>query len=58
MRFLTTQKIKQFLKLVKVRKPTLTNLIVNIIQNPNIKILVKKHFLYDPNINKLLLFLP
>lgn len=58
MKFLSTSKIKQFLKSVKLRKPTLTKLIANAIQKLNMKILVKKHFQCDLNIDKLLLFLP
>ncbi|AOC95183.1 hypothetical protein BB050_02067 [Flavobacterium anhuiense] len=58
MNFFSTPKIKQFLKSVKLRKPTLTKLIANAIQKLNMKILVKKHFQCDLKIDKLLLFLP
>jgi len=51
-------KFKQFLKRVKVRKTTLTNLIFNTIQKLNIKFSQKKHSQYDGNIDKLTLFLP
>ncbi len=49
--------IKQFLKHVNVRKLTLTNLIVNVIQKLNVYFTEKKHAKNEPNINKLTLFL-
>ncbi len=49
--------LKQFLKRVKLRKTTLTNLIINVIEKINVKINRKKHHKNEPNINKLTLFL-
>ncbi|MNQ81909.1 hypothetical protein D3C85_969470 [compost metagenome] len=50
--------LKQFLKRVNLRKTSLTNLIFNAIEKLNVYFTEKKHSKNEPNINKLLLFLP
>ncbi|MNE62968.1 hypothetical protein D3C80_1582890 [compost metagenome] len=50
--------LKQFLKRVNLRKTSLTNLIFNTIEKLNVYFTEKKHSKNEPNINKLLLFLP
>jgi hypothetical protein len=50
-------KVEQFLKCVKLRKTSLTNLIINTIQKLNVNFTEKKHHKNEPNINKLTLFL-
>jgi len=50
--------LKQFLKRVNLRKTSLTNLIFNAIEKLNVYFTEKKHSENEPNINKLLLFLP
>lgn len=50
--------LKQFLKHENLRKTSLTNLIFNVIEKLNVYFTEKKHSKNEPNINKLLLFLP
>lgn len=50
--------LKQFLKHVNLRKTSPTNLIFNAIEKINVYFTEKKHTENEPNINKLLLFLP
>jgi hypothetical protein len=50
--------LKQFLKHVNLRKTSPTNLIFNVIEKLNVYFTEKKHSKNEPNINKLLLFLP
>ena len=49
--------VKQFLKCVILRKTSLTNLIINIIEKLNVNSTEKKHPKNDANIDKLTLFL-
>ncbi len=52
------KKAKQFLKYVKLRKISLTNLIFNTIQISNEALTRKKHSQHTSKIDKLALFLP